>query len=98
MSVINVCIVCREDYNSLSQVKTLTRPLNDRPFSSSICHKSIEEYHCRFQFQARLGFSLRCILLEEENIDTHYNNYSTSQEATVGTIAMANATRQIIHF
>ena len=55
--------------------------------------RSIEGYHCRFQFEARLGFSLRFTLLEGEILTPT----STSPEATVGTIAMATATRQIIH-
>ena len=61
-------IMYREDYDSLSQAKIQTKPLDDRPFSSLICHK----WHkwqvnwgvsLQFQFEARLGFSLRLTLL-----------------------------------
>ena len=56
----------------------------------------IEGYHCRFQFEARLGFSFT--LLEGEILTPTSFITNTDPEATVGTIALATATKQIIHF
>ena len=49
----------REDYNSLSQVKIRTKPLDDRLFSSLTCHSESQWGALLSCIETRLGLSFR---------------------------------------